>query len=376
MTVPYVALCRGAAHEAKDILIERQAKHVFLVSAKKSYETSGAAKIIEAATSGVEITHFFDFEENPNIQDVRRGIKAFNQSPVDIVVAIGGGSVLDMAKLINVLAVQDEPAVDVILGKSPIRNSVLPVIAIPTTAGTGSECTHFAVVYVEGAKYSLAHECLMPSYALIDPELTDNMPPRLTAVSGFDAIAQAIESYWSVGATKESKDFAKRALPLLLGSLERAVNNPDQTARLNMASGAYLAGKAINISKTTGPHALSYALTSNYGIPHGHAVALTLGRFMELNSSCLGSGKLNDTRGRDYVTKTHAELWHLLGCNSATQCKEKLHDLMNKVGLESSLSEMGFGNADEISNIVNSVNIERISNHPVQCSRENLRNLF
>ena len=158
------------------------------------------------------------------------------------------------------------------------------MIAIPTTAGTGSEATHFAVVYVDGEKYSLAHPYLVPAYAVIDPLLTYSLPAGVTAASGLDAFCQAIESIWAVGATDVSHTFATEAARLAVQHLRAAVQNPTDTARAGMCRAAHLSGKAINISKTTAPHALSYVLTAEYGLAHGVAVALTLAPMLQYNA--------------------------------------------------------------------------------------------
>ena len=156
-----------------------------------------------------------------------------------------------------------------------------PLVCIPTTAGTGSEATHFAVIYVDGKKKSIASQQLLPDVVILDPQLTDNMPAYVSACSGFDALCQA--TYWSRAATPLSQLYAALTIKVLIVELPQAVNSNSRLVRDKMQMAANWAGKAINISKTTAPHAMSYVITQEFGIPHGHAVALTLGKFFTLH---------------------------------------------------------------------------------------------
>src|SRR5262249_51347864 len=144
----------------------------------------------------------------------------------------------------------------------PLLNRGLPLVAIPTTAGSGSEATPFAVLYVGHVKHSIAGPAMLPDVAIVDPSLTDSMSPALTAVTGMDAFSQAVESYWCIHSTERSKAYARRAIALVLEHLEVAVTAPREENRRAMSKAAHLAGRAIAITKTTGAHALSYPLTS------------------------------------------------------------------------------------------------------------------
>src|SRR5690606_25840825 len=149
-------------------------------------------------------------------------------------------------------------------GDSLVERDGPPLLAVPTTAGTGSEATHFAVVYIDGVKHSLAHPLLRPDLVILDPLLTYAMPPGLTAATGLDALSQGIEALWAVGATTKSVGYAARAVELAAGALETAVIAPDRTARRAMMEAAHASGLAIDISKTTAPHALSYAISTDF----------------------------------------------------------------------------------------------------------------
>ncbi|MBI2635370.1 MAG: phosphonopyruvate decarboxylase [Parcubacteria group bacterium] len=350
-----------AAEGLKKFFEKNGARRVFLVTGGKSYITSGAERMFHKVLLSYEITKFSDFSSSPKLEDAERGINIFRKKKYDVVVAIGGGSVIDMAKLINILSVQDGLPIDYISGRKKITKNGKLLIAIPTTAGSGSEATHFAVVYAEGKKYSIAHESILPAAVIIEPLLTMNMPVRLAAASGMDALSQAIESYWCVNATDVSKHLAERAIRLILGNLVQSVKNPNLESRSAMALASHLAGKAINITKTTAPHAISYFFTSRFGIPHGHAVALTLGKIFVYNSH------IN--------SKTMAELSRLLGVANAGTTARKINNIMEQIGLETRLSKLGVRQND-IDSAVKSVNAERLKNNPRKMTENNIREIL
>lgn len=356
------------------ILKYHRAKRIFLVTGKKSYYISGARDAITPYLDSKNVIHFSDFSTDPKIADVRRGVSELKQAKCDAVIAIGGGSTIDMAKLINIITYNNCDPEDLATGKEKVKVKGLPLIAIPTTSGSGSEATHFAVVYVNKIKYSLAHQYILPDYPIIDPSLTYNLPPKLTAISGFDALSQAVESYWAITATEESQQYASQAIKMILPTLESAVNSPSIEARNTMALAAHLAGKAINITKTTAPHAISYPLTTYFNIPHGHAVALLLGNFFVINSKSEGDG-WRDYRG-DVPQKVMRELCDLFDCINPQDCANKWYALMATVGLETDFKTLGICNQSDIDLIIKNVNAERLGNNPVIITKTILKQLF
>ena len=348
----------GSIKNLKTILDEGNQRNIFLVSGGKSYKSSGAEQELSKILAPYTITRFYNFSPNPKLEDVEKGIDVFKREEQDLVIAVGGGSVIDMAKLINSLSAQPGNPEDYAIGKK-IESMGNPLIAIPTTSGAGSEATHFAVVYINKAKFSLAHEYILPDISIVDPQFTMNLPRNVTASSGMDALGQATESYWGKGATKESKAYAAEAIRLVMERLENAVNNSSIAPRHAMAKAAHLAGKAINITKTTAPHALSYAFTSYYGVPHGHAVGLTLGRFLVYNS-----------QGNNF-----SGLYDLFGVDNANAAKEKIELLMKNIGLETDLKTWLKTDKD-IDLIVNNVNVERLGNNPRLPTKEDIRKII
>lgn len=323
---------------------------------------SGAEGILDALFVNTDVYRFSDFSENPKLEDIEPGIAAYRSFQPDLVIAIGGGSAIDTAKLINILAVQDGDAREIALGRHSIDRKGVQCIAVPTTAGAGSEATHFAVLYIDDVKYSLAHEFILPDVAVVDPQLTYTLGPRQTAVSGIDALCQAVESFWSIHSTEESKIYAKKAITGIIESLPRCVNSPDIYNREIMMSAAHDAGKAINISKTTASHALSYTMTSRYGVPHGQAVCLTLPEFFEFNFSTT-ENNIAEKRGIEYVQSIMNELLSLFHVSTAAEGKAFLKEFIGNIGLSVNLSQVGIGRAD-IPQLVQTVNIDRLQNNP------------
>lgn len=364
----------GALKRMPRLLDQYGARRIFLVTGRTSFEACGAATVLAPMLRNRTVQRYCGFAENPRLEDVERGIDAFRSAPPDAVVAVGGGSVLDMAKLVNALAPQEISALDLVQGHAPIQRPGLPLIAIPTTSGSGSEATHFAVVYVGFRKYSVAGPAILPRAAIVDPVLTFTLDPFTTAVTGMDAFSQAVESYWSVHSTEESKILARRAIALVLRHLSDAVQAPTPDARRGMSKAAHLAGRAINITKTTGAHALSYPLTSYFGIPHGQAVGLTLGRWLLFNSE-VSDRDVVDRRGTGYVKQVIEDLMQMMGCADPRECCRRIEDLMRTVGLQTRLSSLGVSASAAVEIVVQNVNAERVVNNPRAATEAALREL-
>lgn len=343
-----VFLGKDSIKKIVPLLNRHNSKQVFLVRGKGSYTACGAEKIIKNALleTGCTLTEFYDFSENPKFEDMARGVGLLRGSRADFIIAVGGGSVLDMSKLVRFFNSYEGE----VTGKTFEKiNNLLPLVAIPTTAGTGAEATHFAVVYKDKIKYSVEHEDILPNYALVYPPFTYGNSKYLTACTGFDALAQAIEAYWNLNATDESDIYAEKAIKLLWPSLPDLVNNPTEELRDRVSEGSYWAGRAINIAKTTAPHAFSYPFTTYYGYPHGHAVALTFPYFMKLNCS-----ELNDNEIRVNT------LLDMLKFKRGTNLLEQMRCYVHSIGLQVRKDIV-----IDYEFIMSHVNLDRLRNNPV-----------
>ncbi len=369
-------LIHGAGSaEALGRLCER-ARSVLVVTGKSSYCRSGAQALVERQLGRTPVVRFWDFANNPKLEDARRGRDLCRSANADLVVAVGGGSALDMAKLIATFAVQEGEPEDFVLGRRPLSTDALSLIALPTTCGTGSESTPFAVVYIGKTKYSLAHASMLPTAAILDANLLDALPPRVVAASGMDAFSQAVEAFWSVNSTDASREFSRQALELLLPALEDAVLRPQPATLQAMLLAANLAGQAIAIARTTAAHAASYPMTSFFGVAHGHAAALTLPAFMAFNAE-VGEGDIQDPRGVAFVRRRMAELCDWLEATDVEDARQKCIRLMASIGLETALAPLGIRTDADVEVIVtNGFNPQRVKNNPRAVTEEGLRSIL
>ena len=357
------------------ILEEFSPKKIFLVTGKKSYFLSGAKNLLSKFINKYNYFRFYDFETNPKLKDLINGINIFNREKCDIIIGVGGGSVMDIAKSISILATQKGNLEEFIKGEISLKERQISSIMIPTTAGTGSESTHFSVIYINKIKYSLAHYSLLPDFVILDPLFTKNLPPYITACTSMDALCQAIESFWSTNSTEESRIYSKQAIELIMSNIKKNINNPDRESRGKMLIASNLAGKAINIAKTTAAHSISYPLTSYFNIPHGHAVALTLPYFIKYNNN-ISLENLQDSRGIKFVKDRMNELFDILEVITADKAKNKLLSIMKEINLETRLSKLGI-NWNNINIIIkNGFNPQRMKNNPRVVNEKDLRILI
>ncbi|MBU1945980.1 MAG: phosphonoacetaldehyde reductase [Nanoarchaeota archaeon] len=365
---------KDSIYKLKEILDEHKPKSIFLVTGKSSYEKSGASGKLGEMLKGYNAIHFTDFNPNPKLEEIENGLNIFRENKCDFLIAVGGGSPIDVAKSVSILDANPGDAVDYINKKRKIEKKGKILVAIPTTSGSGSEATYFIVFYKGKTKCSLGHEeFTLPDYAIVDPVLTDSLPKYQTACTGMDALGQAIESYWCVDSTEESKNYAAEAIKLAMEFLEEAVNNPSYKAREAMAKSANLAGKAINISRTTACHAVAYPITSYFGIPHGHAVGLTIPSMLVHNYR-VNEGELLDKRGISYVKKTIEEISSLVGAKTVDEAAKKINELMNRIGLKTRLSELDIKTESDREIILkNGFNPGRVKNNPRVLTEEALR---
>lgn len=228
---------------------------------------------------------FSDFKPNPLYEDVCKGIDLFIKEECDTILAVGGGSSIDVAKCIKlaVLAKEGrEGLIPPLVSKTlDIDGCRIPFIAIPTTAGTGSESTHNAVMYYQGSKQTVTNDGVLPDYALLEPKVLATLPLYQKKCTMMDALCQGIESWWSVNSTDESKGYSKTAVELITRYWRKYIFDNDAHAAAQIMLAANYAGRAINIAATTAAHAMSYKITSLYNLPHGHAVAVCLPEIWE-----------------------------------------------------------------------------------------------
>lgn len=229
---------------------------------------------------------FSGVEQNPQLAGVEETVRLCREQRADAVIGIGGGSAMDTAKFAAAVAPNEGEAIDYYCGaRSLDAASRLTMIAVPTTAGTGSEVTQVSVISHGSEKKTINHPAFMPAAAVVDPALTWSVPPRTTMNTGLDAMAHAIEGYWSVNHQPITDVLAIEAVRLVLENLERAyTDGSDRDARSAMSFASLLGGLSFAQPKTAACHACSYPLSELYHLPHGEACAFTLDSFVRLNA--------------------------------------------------------------------------------------------
>lgn len=318
---------------------------------------------------------FSEFTPNPLYEQVCKGIDLFQITKCDSILAVGGGSAIDVAKCIKlaVLAKEGNAAIipPLVSQRLPIDGAKIPFIAIPTTAGTGSESTHNAVMYYKGAKQTVTNDGVLPDYAILEPSVLKTLPLYQKKCTMMDALCQGIESWWSVNSTEESYEYSKKAITLIMANWQKYIFENDDYAAAQIMLAANYGGKAINITATTAAHAMSYKITSLYKFPHGHAVAVCLPEIWEYMIGHMD--KCIDNRGQEYLSGIFALISKAMGCESPKQAIAEFRQMMKEMDLKRPVT-MNW--EDELKVLSTSVNPVRLKNNPVGLSETVIRSLY
>lgn len=357
----------GDGYGALDRLLQNSgAQHILLVCGS-SIRFLALDKYFSELTqrTGVQVTRFSGFAPNPDYESVAEGVRIFQRERCDFVAAVGGGSAMDVAKCIKLFGRMD-PDRD-LLEQKLVPNPI-ELLAVPTTAGSGSEATRFAVIYRHGVKLSVTDEQCIPTAVLLDPAVLKPLPELQRKCTMLDALCHSLESYWSVNATSESRELSKQAIQLLLPGKDSYLRN-EAEGNEAMQRAAYLAGKAINITQTTAGHAMAYGLTTRYGLPHGQAVAMCVAKLWPFMISNL---ELSAVSGGAAVLKhVFRELAEVMGCRRAEDAAARYQDLLNELGLAAPVAK-----EEDIPTLVRGVNTERLKNNPVALDAEVIERLY
>ena len=314
---------------------KHQAMNVLIVTDPLLAQIGLVNRITEPLNEkGYTYTLYTDVVPEPPLEVGEKLVTFTREGQFDLVIGLGGGSALDLAKLAAVLAAHDGTVESYLnlTGTKTVSEKGLPKILIPTTSGTGSEVTNIAVLSLATTKDVVTHDYLLADAAIVDPELTLTVPPRVTAATGVDALTHAVEAYVSVNASPTTDGLALQAIRLISQSIRTAVKNgQDQAARTKMSEGSYIAGLAFFNAGVAGVHALAYPLGGQFHIPHGESNAVLLPYVMGyIRQSC---------------TKRMADILEALGGNSSflseeeasKKCVELLEQLVEDVGIPSTL---------------------------------------
>lgn len=329
----------------------------FLIVRDSAYDYLKMKEFFDA----IPHVEFAEFTPNPLYEQVCKGVELFNQEQCELIVAIGGGSAIDVAKCIKLYCKMDSTIN--YLEQEPFDSGVT-LIAIPTTAGTGSESTRHAVIYYEGLKQSISHPSIVPDYAVLEPSVLKTLPVYQKKCTMLDALCQAIESWWSVNSTDESIEYSKKTIKAIKANWEEYIfENTDNAAEQIMQAANY-AGRAINITATTAAHAMSYKVTSIYKFPHGHAVAVCLpevwGYMLKHTENC------TDSRGENHLKTTLSQIAEMIDLTYFECMMEEMEmRYPTTVDREADLDVL-----------TASVNPVRLKNNPVELNTEILRKMY
>ena len=278
----------GSIEQIKTVAADLGATRALIISDQGVARAGLLAKpkaLLEAA--GVAVSVIDSTPPEPDVAQVEAILASASAQSYDLVVGIGGGSAMDVAKIVAVLLNSDIVLRDLLRGKATIAKRGVPTLMVPTTAGTGSEATPNSIVLVpeDELKVGIVSAKLIPDCVILDPEMTVGLPPAITASTGMDALTHAIECYMSKKGSPFSELFALKAITLITRSIRRAyAQGGDLAARHDMLLGAYYGGMCIATSSTTAVHALAYPLGGKYRIPHGVSNAILLPYVMRFNS--------------------------------------------------------------------------------------------
>ncbi len=355
--------------DLKKFIDQKKFEKIFLITGKKSYFKSGAEKKISPILRFKKIYNYFKLSPYPEIKELKIIIDLINKFNPDLILAIGGGSVIDYAKIAKLNIDSKNLKTNIIEGYK--AKKCFKLAAIPTTAGSGAEVTENAVIYINKKKYSVEGREVKPDYHFLIPELIVDSAKTIKSSAGFDAISQAIESLISIKSNKSSVMYAQKSLRLSLENFENFVNKPNYNNSMRMSIAANLSGKAINISKTTAPHALSYPFTAYFDIPHGQAVSLTLNEFLKFNY---------DNHKKSVSTfdlqKRFKLIFDLAKVSNINQMNTFLKKIKSNTGLENNFKKLGISIKRDYSKILSGVNIQRLKNNPIDLNQNDIKNIL
>ncbi len=357
--------------ELKKIVLFKKYSKILIVAGKKSFFVSKANLIIEKLMKNKETFFFFKKNKIPEINELNSLIQVIKKKQPNLIIAIGGGAVLDLAKTANSLVFEKNIENKIKNNLYKIKN-FCELLAIPMTAGTGAEVTSNAVIYIENKKYSVEGNLIKPAHMALLPELIiRNNKKNIIRSSAFDCFAQAAESMFSKKSNLKSVNYSKKSIKLFLDNYKSFIDKNSINKAYSMSLASYYSGKAISISKTIAPHAVSYPFTSYYGVEHGYAVSLTFESFLMHNYNKI------DYSTSDFNLKDRYEtLFNLLDVKNIFEFEKKIISIKKDLSLKSKLSSINKNIPNNLNLILRDVNLQRLNNNPVQIKKSDIHNIL
>lgn len=357
--------------DIKRFIGDKNFEKIFLLCGKKSFITSGAEDLIKNLINEKKVKFFYKKSELPVLEELKEIIVDIKKFKPNLILAIGGGTIIDYAKMSNVIDTRDDLA-DLIINYSyPFKEKLTKLAVIPTTAGSGAEVTSNAVIYVNGVKHSFESNLLIPDYFFLIPNFLISAPKKIKASAGFDAIAQALESLVSKKSNINSVEYATKSLKISLDSYVSFLQDPNLKNATEMSIASNLAGKAINISKTTAPHAVSYPFTSLFNISHGHAVSLFFEKFFEFNYKNIDKSETNFD-----LKKRFDLIFDIFGVKNILEFNSKITKLKGQANLEDNLSKLKIDISKSSKSIIDGINLLRLGNNPIKIDGKDIYDII
>ena len=349
---------------------DKSFKKIFVLCGKKSFVNSGAENLLKNI-SNKEIKLFYKKSEIPILEELIEIIKEIKNFKPDLFLAIGGGAVIDYAKIANVVDIRPDLAELIVNYTYPFKKKYTKLAVIPTTAGSGAEVTSNAVIYVDGIKHSFESELLIPDNFFLVPEFLISAPNKIKASSGFDAIAQALESLVSRKSNDKSVEYASKSLRVSVNSFISFINDPNMKNATEMSIASNLAGKAISISKTTAPHASSYPFTSLFNISHGHAVSLFFEKFFKFNYENIDKSETSFDLNERFNL-----IFKLFDVPDINSFNSKISLIKKQAKLEDDLTKFNIDIIKSSEDVLKGINLLRLGNNPVKIDGKDIFNII
>jgi len=357
--------------DIENFIKNKSFKNIFILCGNKSFKTSGAYEFINKIVLNKNSKIFYKYSNIPTLEELIEITKSIKSFKPDLILAVGGGAVIDYAKIANIIDVRPDLAELIVTYSYPIKKKYTKLAVIPTTAGSGAEVTSNAVIYVNGIKHSFESELLIPDNFFLIPEFLISAPNKIKASAGFDAIAQALESLISKKSNAQSIEYASKSLRVSLNSYISFLKVPNLINATEMSIAANLAGKAINISKTTAPHAASYPFTSLFNISHGHAVGLFFEKFFKFNYDNLEKSEVSFD-----LKKRFDLIFSLLNVSNINNFNLKILSIKKQAKLDDNMKLLKIDLNKNMKKIIGGVNLLRLGNNPVKINGNDIMNIF
>lgn len=373
LRMPKKVFCgTNCLNNIKDVIYETNSKKILLLT-DKGILNAGLIDKVMSVLESMEITVeiISDLPTEPKVKEVESIIEKIKNVEVDLMIAVGGGSVIDVTKLLAVSKVSSYRVSEMVKDSNIIEKGV-KTLMIPTTAGTGAEATPNAIVTIpeQELKVGIVNDHLIADYVILAPELTTGLPKHITASTGIDALAHALECYISKKSNPFSDLFAIEAIKLIFNNLEQAYNNGDDLeARSNMLRASFYGGVCIASSSTVAVHALAYPLGGKYGIAHGVSNAMLLAEVMNFNKSEI-EDKLSTIADVLDMSCDNKE-------NKAQAVINAIYTLVENINIPNNLEQYGIGEEDIDDMVEGAAKVTRLlDNNPKKMTKEDIKNIY